>query len=207
MIYPARRRRKRTIGAPAPPPGPPRGPTRNPWHVLAAAVILLLLIVGGVISGMVAAYSRQLPDITRMAEYQPQKATQVYARDGTLLADVYQKDRIWVGIDKIPPVVRDAFIATEDQDFYHHHGIDLRGIVRAALADYRHDAAVQGASTITQQLARALFLNDEKTIARKVEEALLAIQIERYYTKDEILERYLNLIYLGSGAYGVQAAA
>ncbi|TAM86430.1 PBP1A family penicillin-binding protein [bacterium] len=174
---------------------------------LLRTVLVLLLVLGGIMTGMVAAYSRRLPDITRMAEYQPQKATQIYARDGTLLANVYRKDRIWVGIDRIPPVVRDAFIATEDRDFYHHHGIDLRGIVRAALADYRHDSAVQGASTITQQLARALFLNSEKTIARKVEEAVLAVQIERFYTKDEILERYLNLIYLGSGAYGVQAAA
>jgi len=165
------------------------------------------MIGAGIVAGMVAAYSRRLPDITRMAEYQPQKATQIYARDGTLLANVYDKDRIWVSIDKIPPIVREAFIATEDSDFYRHHGVDFRGIVRAALADYRHDSAVQGASTITQQLARALFLNDEKTLTRKIEEALLAIQIERYYTKDEILERYLNLIYLGSGAYGVQAAS
>ena len=187
-------------------PRPPR-PPRNPWRLAFYAALFLALVFGGIVAGMVAAYSRSLPDITRMAEYQPQKATQIYARDGTLLANVYQKDRIWVSIDKIPPIVREAFIATEDQDFYRHHGIDLRGIVRAAITDYRHESAVQGASTITQQLARALFLNDEKTIGRKIEEALLAIQIERFYTKDEILERYLNLIYLGSGAYGVQAAA
>ncbi|TAM57912.1 PBP1A family penicillin-binding protein [bacterium] len=183
-------------------------PARNRgWSLVLRGLLVLLLVLGGLAAGMVAAYSRRLPDITRMAEYQPQRATQIYARDGTLLANVYQKDRVWVSIDRIPAVVRDAFIATEDRDFYRHHGIDVRGIVRAALADYHHDAAVQGASTITQQLARLLFLNDQKTLARKVEEAMLAIQIERFYTKSEILERYLNLIYLGSGAYGVQAAA
>ena len=102
--------------------------------------------------------------------------------------------------------MRDAFIATEDRDFYQHHGVDFGGIARAALADYRHQQ-FQGASTITQQLARRLFLSNEVSISRKIQEALLAIEIERYYTKDEILERYLNLIYFGSGAYGVEAAA
>lgn len=203
MIYPTRKRRKKK---PPFPGRPPRAPG-NGWRILAQILIVAVLVCGGVLAGMIAAYSRRLPDITRLAEYQPQKATQIYARDGTLLANVYQKDRVWVSIDKIPPIVRDAFIATEDRDFYHHHGVDVRGIIRAALADYRHDSAVQGASTITQQLARTLFLNDEKTLGRKIEEALLAMQIERFYTKNEILERYLNLIYLGSGAYGVQAAA
>jgi penicillin-binding protein 1A len=95
-------------------------------------------------------------------------------------------------------LVRNAFIATEDAHFYQHHGVDFGGIARAALADYRHEQ-FQGASTITQQLARGLFLSNEVSISRKIQEALLAIEIERYYTKDEILERYLNLIYFGSG--------
>jgi penicillin-binding protein 1A len=141
-----------------------------------------------------------------MADYQPSVSTRVYARDGQLLANLYRENRIWVPIDKIPLRVRNAFIATEDAHFYQHHGVDFGGIARAAIADLRHEE-FQGASTITQQLARRLFLSNEVSISRKIQEALLAIEIERYYTKDEILERYLNLIYFGSGAYGIQAAA
>jgi penicillin-binding protein 1A len=174
----------------------------------AFGVIVLFgfLLAIGIVAGIVASYSRNLPDINRMADYQPSRATRVYARDGELLANLYRENRTWVSIDKIPVQVRDAFIATEDAHFYQHHGVDFGGIARAAVADLRHQE-FQGASTITQQLARRLFLSDEVSAARKIQEALLAIEIERYYTKDEILERYLNLIYLGAGAYGVDAAA
>jgi penicillin-binding protein 1A len=111
-----------------------------------------------------------------------------------------------VPLSRIPLVVREAVIANEDHNFYYHHGVDFGGIMRAGFADLTHQE-FQGASTITQQLARKLFLNDQVSITRKIQEALLAIEIERYYTKDEILERYLNIVYLGSGAYGVDAAA
>lgn len=173
-----------------------------------AAIVLVFVALGsvGVVAGIVASYSNDLPDINRMADYQPSRSTRVFARDGSLLANLYRQNRTWVTIDKIPVFVRNAFVATEDRNFYHHHGVDLGGIARAAYADWRHER-FQGASTITQQLARALFLSNEVSISRKVQEALLAIEIERYYTKDEILERYLNLIYFGSGAYGVEAAA
>ena len=164
------------------------------------------LIVAGIVAGAIASYARVLPDISRMADYQPSRTTQIFARDGTLLANVYRVNRIWVSIDHIPPLVREAFIATEDRNFYRHHGVDLGGVLRAALADLRHDR-FQGASTITQQLARRLFLNDRVSFARKIEEMVLALEIERHYTKDEILERYLNLIYFGAGAYGIQAAS
>jgi penicillin-binding protein 1A len=170
-------------------------------------VVLFALLLGvGVLAGIVASYSRNLPDINRMADYQPSRSTRVFARDGQQLADLYTENRIWVPISQIPIPVRNAFIATEDQHFYQHHGVDLGGIARAAIADWRHEQ-FQGASTITQQLARRLFLSDEVSYARKIQEILLAIEIERYYTKDEILERYLNIIYFGSGAYGIQAAA
>ena len=155
---------------------------------------------------MVAAYGRNLPDISRMADYQPASTTRIFARDGTQLAAVYKENRVWVPLARIPPLVREAFIANEDHNFYSHHGVDAGGIIRAAFADLTHQQ-IQGASTITQQLARRLFLNDQVSLSRKVQEALLAIEIERYYTKDEILERYLNIIYLGGGAYGVDAAA
>ncbi len=180
---------------------------RKVLRYTAVALLLLVLFLAGSIAGVVAAYSRNLPDISRMADYQPARSTRVYARDGSLLANLYKENRLWLPIDKIPAVVREAFIANEDHNFYKHHGVDFFGIIRAGIADVSHKRIEQGASTITQQLARGLFYTDQQTIARKIQEALLAIEIERYYTKDEILERYLNLIYLGSGAYGVGAAA
>jgi penicillin-binding protein 1A len=169
-------------------------------------LLLLVLFAAGTIAGIVAAYARNLPDISRMADYQPASSTRIFARDGSQIASVYKENRVWVPIARIPPMVRDAFIANEDHNFYYHHGVDFGGIVRAAFADLSHQQ-FQGASTITQQLARRLFLNDQVSLSRKIQEALLAIEIERYYTKDEILERYLNIIYLGAGAYGVDAAA
>ncbi|GAC1537701.1 MAG: penicillin-binding protein 1A [Candidatus Velthaea sp.] len=184
-------------------------PVNRGWLVvrgLAVVVAFGVLLFAGVVAGIVTSYSKDLPDINRMADYQPSRSTRVFARDGSLLANLYKQNRTWVGIDKIPVVVRNAFVATEDRNFYSHHGVDITGIARAAFADWRHER-FQGASTITQQLARALFLSNEVSISRKIQEALLAIEIERYYTKDEILERYLNLIYFGSGAYGIEAAA
>jgi penicillin-binding protein 1A len=176
------------------------------WRGILVALFLLVLFAAGTVAGIVAAYARNLPDISRMADYQPASSTRIFARDGSLLASVYKENRVWVPISRIPPIVREAFIANEDHNFYYHHGVDFGGIVRAAFADVTHQQ-FQGASTITQQLARRLFLTDEVSISRKIQEALLAIEIERFYTKDEILERYLNIIYLGAGAYGVDAAA
>jgi penicillin-binding protein 1A len=176
------------------------------WRGLLVVVLMLVLFGVGAVAGMVASYARNLPDISRMADYQPASSTRIFARDGTLLASVYKENRVWVPIARIPPLVRDAFIANEDHNFYQHHGVDVGSIVRAGFADLTHQE-FQGASTITQQLARRLFLNNEVSISRKIQEALLAIEIERFYTKDEILERYLNIIYLGAGAYGVDAAA
>jgi penicillin-binding protein 1A len=173
---------------------------------LFAAIFVVVLFSAGTVAGLIFTYSRNLPDINKMADFQPSRSTHVYARDGSLLATLYHQNRIWVPISKVPQLVRECFVATEDRNFYRHHGIDFYGIARAAYADYRHDQ-FQGASTITQQLARKLFLSNEVSISRKMQEALLAIEIERYYTKDEILERYLNLMYFGSGAYGVQAAS
>ncbi|GAC1299536.1 MAG: PBP1A family penicillin-binding protein [Vulcanimicrobiaceae bacterium] len=171
-----------------------------------ATIFLVALFAAGTVAGVVYSYSKNLPDINRMADFQPSRSTRVYARNGELLATLYKQNRLFVPIGKIPQRVRNAFIANEDHNFYKHHGVDFAGIARAAIADYRHER-FQGASTITQQLARALFLSNERSISRKIQEALLAFEIERYYTKDEILERYLNLIYFGAGAYGIEAAA
>src|SRR5215469_5985160 len=176
------------------------------WRGVLVALLMIVLFMAGTIAGIVAAYARNLPDISRMADYQPASSTRIFARDGSLLASVYKENRVWVPLTRIPPIVRDAFVANEDHNFYRHHGVDFGGIIRAGFADLTHQE-FQGASTITQQLARRLFLTNQVSISRKVQEALLAIEIERFYTKDEILERYLNIIYLGAGAYGVDAAA
>jgi penicillin-binding protein 1A len=173
---------------------------------LAVLLLFAVLLFVGIVAGIVASYSRNLPDINRMADYQPSRSTRVFARNGLQLANLFRENRTWVPIDQIPVPVRNAFVATEDRHFYQHHGVDFAGIARAALADYQHQH-LQGASTITQQLARRLFLSNEVSAARKIQEALLAMEIERYYTKDEILERYLNLMYFGGGAYGIEAAA
>ncbi len=187
-------------------PGPKRAKQAAIVRGVLVALLMVVLFAAGTIAGIVAAYARNLPDIGRMADYQPASSTRIFARDGSPLASVYKENRVWVPIARIPPLVRDAFIANEDHNFYSHHGVDFGGIVRAGYADLTHQE-FQGASTITQQLARRLFLTNEVSISRKVQEALLAMEIERFYTKDEILERYLNIIYLGAGAYGVNAAA
>jgi penicillin-binding protein 1A len=174
--------------------------------VFAILVLFAILLFVGIVAGIVASYSRNLPDINRMADYQPSRSTRVFARNGIQLANLFRENRTWVTIDRIPVPVRNAFIATEDRHFYQHHGVDFAGIARAAIADSRHQR-LQGASTITQQLARRLFLSNEVSAARKIQEALLAMEIERSYTKDEILERYLNIMYFGAGAYGIEAAA
>ncbi|MGA9272728.1 MAG: transglycosylase domain-containing protein, partial [Candidatus Cybelea sp.] len=151
------------------------------WRGVGIALLMLALFAVGSVAGMVASYARNLPDISRMADYQPASSTRIFARDGTLLASVYKENRVWVPISRVPAIVRDAFVANEDHNFYNHHGVDLGSIVRAAFADLTHQE-FQGASTITQQLARRLFLNDQVSLSRKVQEALLAIEIERYYT-------------------------
>ncbi|HXW77510.1 MAG TPA: PBP1A family penicillin-binding protein, partial [Candidatus Eremiobacteraceae bacterium] len=156
---------------------------------------------------IVGVYGRDLPDISALSDVEPGGTTRILAADGTLLARLYDRNRVYVPITQIPSVMREAIIASEDERFYSHSGVDLRGIARAAIANLQHKEIEQGASTITQQLARNLFLNSRQSLSRKIQEALLAIEIERYYTKDEILERYLNLVYFGAGAYGVQAAS
>jgi penicillin-binding protein 1A len=172
--------------------------------LLAAALLLVTALAVMFVAGT---YGQNLPDVSRLSVIEPTAPTVILARDGTKLARLYNKFDVYVPITDIPRVMREAVIATEDERFYSHHGIDVRGILRAALANYEHEEITQGASTITQQLARRLFLNDQRTMRRKIQEALLAIEIERDYSKDEILERYLNLVYFGAGAYGVEAAA
>ena len=170
-------------------------------------ILILAAIVCGAATGFFLFMIRDLPQIRSLETYQPPAITRIYSADNVLLAELYREKRDPVRLEKIPDDLKRAIITAEDRQFYEHGGIDLKGILRAIVQNVRAGGFVQGASTITQQLAKTLFLSPEKTLTRKIKEALLAIQLERRYTKDEILERYLNQIYLGSGAYGVESAA
>lgn len=159
------------------------------------------------IYGMYKYVEGELPDVATMKDIRLQIPMQVYSADNELIAQYGEKRRIPLPLSEIPPLMVKAFIATEDSRFYEHHGIDPIGIFRAVSVMASSGHASQGASTITQQLARNFYLSPEKTLMRKVKEAFLAIRIEQIFTKDEIMELYLNKIYLGNRAYGVGAAA
>ena len=170
-------------------------------------ILILAAIVCGAATGFFLFMIQDLPQIRSLETYQPPAITRIFSADNVLLAELYREKRDPVRLGKIPDDLKQAIITAEDRQFYEHGGIDLKGILRAIVQNVRAGGFVQGASTITQQLAKTLFLSPEKTLTRKIKEALLAIQLERRYTKDEILERYLNQIYLGSGGYGVESAA
>jgi penicillin-binding protein 1A len=175
------------------------------------AICLLLAVVGGA-GGWMAwqHFAADLPDVDGLRNYQPPVMSRVFAGDGRLLAELATERRIFVPISAIPPIVRQAFVSAEDQNFYTHHGVDPLAIARAAVFDLAHMGDGRrpiGASTITQQVAKNMLLGNQMTLGRKAKEAILAIRIEQVLTKDRILELYLNEIYLGLGSYGVAAAA
>jgi penicillin-binding protein 1A len=176
---------------------------RWPYVVLGAGLVLAL------ISGASLGYFLRfdLPDVRALEDYNPPVMSKVLASDGTEVATFAEERRILIEYHDIPESFRQALIATEDADFYDHTGIDVKGIVRAAWSDLRRLRLEQGASTLTQQLARNLFLHRRKTIRRKLQEAVLALEIERQYTKEEILRFYCNQIYMGHGRYGLEAAS
>ncbi len=183
-------------------------PKRRWLRRIAAGVGLFVVVTGGVAGWIVyREVSANLPPVDKLLQYQLPVATRVYAADGTLLGEFYTQKRYLVPIAKIPDVVREAFISAEDSNFYRHKGVDVLGIARAALANFTAGTVVQGGSTITQQVVKSLLLSPEKSYERKLKEILLSLRLERQLTKDEILYLYLNLIYLGNGAYGVGAAA
>ncbi|WP_312241984.1 peptidoglycan glycosyltransferase/peptidoglycan DD-transpeptidase MrcA [Pantoea sp.] len=175
-------------------------------YLLILAVCCILLGAGSVY-GLYKYIEPQLPDVNTLKDVRLQTPMQVYSADGELIAQYGEKRRVPLTLQQMPPELIKAFIATEDSRFYEHHGVDPMGIFRAASVALISGHASQGASTITQQLARNFFLSPERTLMRKIKEAFLAIRIEQLLTKDEILELYLNKIYLGYRAYGVGAAA
>jgi penicillin-binding protein 1A len=177
---------------------------------LFAAGSLVFLVAVGAVSGLLYHFSKDLPDYSQLQDYEPPVMTRVHAADGELLAEYAKERRLYLPIQAVPKLVINAFISAEDKNFYEHAGIDFNGIARAGwlyLQNLGTNRRPQGASTITQQVAKNFLLTNEVSFTRKIKEALLALKIERTYTKDKILELYLNEIYLGFGAYGVAAAA
>ncbi|MDE1484240.1 peptidoglycan glycosyltransferase/peptidoglycan DD-transpeptidase MrcA [Xenorhabdus bovienii] len=170
-------------------------------------VVVCILLGTASIFGLYKYIEPQLPDVATLKDVRLQTQMQVYSADGELMAQYGEKRRLPLTLSEMPPLMVKAFIATEDSRFYEHHGVDPIGVIRAVSVMMTSGHASQGASTITQQLARNFFLSREKTLIRKAKEAFLAIKIEQLLTKDEILELYLNKIYLGNRAYGVGAAA
>ena len=174
-----------------------------------AGILGLILVVGGFFSLVVilAVNSRDLPDIERIEAFKPPQATTLYDRMGKVIYQFYEERREYVPLSRISPNVQKAFIALEDKRFYKHWGVDLKRTFKAMLVNLLSMRVRQGGSTITQQLARNMFLTHKRTLNRKVKELALALKLEATFTKDEILERYLNQIYFGEGVYGVQSAA
>jgi penicillin-binding protein 1A len=177
--------------------------------LFAAGTILFIVGVAGT-AGLLWHFSKDLPDYSQLQDYEPPVMTRVHAADGSLLAEYAKERRLYLPIQAIPRLVTNAFVAAEDKNFYQHPGIDVQGIMRAGLLyveNYGRGGHPQGASTITQQVAKNFLLTNQVSFERKIKEALLALRIERTYSKQKILELYLNEIYLGFGAYGVAAAS
>jgi penicillin-binding protein 1A len=177
--------------------------------VFATGTVVFLVCVG-VAAGLLWHFSKDLPDYSQLQDYEPPVMTRVHAADGSLLAEYATQRRLYIPIQAVPRMVKNAFIAAEDKSFYEHNGLDFGSILRAGIVfvqNYGTGRRPQGASTITQQVAKNFLLGNEVSIQRKIKEALLALKIERTYSKEKILELYVNEIYLGLGAYGVAAAS
>jgi penicillin-binding protein 1A len=183
------------------------------WYMTLAlfsiGMLGLIASIGGAVYA-ISYYGKDLPDYTQLKDYSPPVVTRVYAGDGRLMAEFAQEKRVFVPIESVPPLVKQAFIAAEDKNFYKHDGVDYLAILRAAISNVKKMGSgkrPEGASTITQQVAKNFLLTNEVSYKRKIREAILAFRMERAMSKDRLLELYLNEIYLGRGAYGVAAAS
>ncbi|HEV2177437.1 MAG TPA: PBP1A family penicillin-binding protein [Terriglobia bacterium] len=181
--------------------------SRRIFGQLVFAALLLLFAGGGALAGLLLVYSSGLPKVAELEDYRPDVMTELYADDGSELASFALEHRVIVSYDQIPPVLKDAILSIEDRHFESHAGVDVVRIVRAGVTDLWRWRKAQGASTLTQQLSRKLFLTSEKSFRRKIEEILLAIQIERRFTKPQIFTMYVNQMDLGHGNFGFEAAA
>ena len=174
---------------------------------LGLGIALVLALAAGLVAWILRDALSDLPDVAALRAYRPPVVTTLWSRDGVLMAELAEERRKVVPVSAVPLPVVHAFLAAEDSQFFAHEGLDWKGILRAAWANVREGRVVQGGSTITQQVAKSLLLSPERSYRRKIREAILALRIERNLTKDEILHLYLNQIYLGHGAYGVESAA
>ncbi|HLH11030.1 MAG TPA: penicillin-binding protein 1A [Methylovirgula sp.] len=174
--------------------------------IFASCAIVFVVVAAGA-GALVWKFEQDLPDYTQLKNYEPPVMTRVHAADGSVLAEYAKERRLYLPSSAIPPLVKEAFISAEDKNFYSHAGVDFEGVARAALIFVEGGHHMQGASTITQQVAKNFFLSSERSMTRKIREALLSFRIEATYSKEKILELYLNEIYLGLGNYGVAAAA
>lgn len=187
-------------------PPPPRR-SWSWWQISLLGLGVAVLIGGLTVGGLLWHFSKDLPALEQLGTYQPSLVTQVYSIDQRLIGQFFIERRILTPVAEIPERLRRAVIAVEDVRFFEHPGLDYIGMLRAAWTNVRRGGKVEGASTITQQLARSLFLSSERTFDRKVRELILAYKMELVLTKEQILELYLNQIYFGQGAYGVASAA
>jgi len=182
-----------------------------PRRKLVSRVLLGLLVLAaalvGATAGLLLVYSTDLPQVDELEHYRPSSITQLYDGQGHIIGSFALQRRVVATYDDYPPVLRDALISIEDKDFYRHWGINVWRIMGAAYRDIESGGKVQGASTLTMQLARNLFLSPDRSFHRKIQEALLAIQIERKFTKSQIFTLYANQIFLGHGAYGFESAS
>jgi penicillin-binding protein 1A len=192
---------------PEQPPRPPKRRLRR-WVVIPLLTFLFLGLAGG--AALVGGYlyiSQDLPRISTLKDYRPAIISTVYDENRRIIAEFFRERRVVVGLAEVPPLLVKAFVAAEDSRFYHHQGVDPFSILRAALKNLEAGSIKQGGSTITQQVTRSFLLTPERSYIRKIKEVILSYRIEKDFPKDEILFLYLNQIYLGHGAYGVQAAA
>ena len=199
-----------------PPPAEPKKKRRRKSLLLTflgwsfGLFVIAFVAASAGIGWLLFAASKDLPDYESLARYEPPVMTRIHAHDGSLIAEYARERRIFVPINTVPKRVIAAFLSAEDARFYEHGGIDIQGVARAAIkyleTKVTGRGGIQGASTITQQVAKNFLLTSDRTFDRKIKEAILAIRIERAFSKDKILELYLNEIYLGIGAYGVAAA-
>jgi penicillin-binding protein 1A len=176
-------------------------------QLIIILTILFFAIGLGTTIGVGTWIIKESPDVSDYGQWKTNESTIIYASNNEPLTKLYQENRIYANLDQIPTSLQNAVISIEDARFQQHHGLDFKGILRAIWVDLKHMAKVEGASTITQQLAKNTLLTHEKLFSRKLQEMYIALQFERMYTKDEILEFYLNEIFLGHSAYGVQSAA
>src|SRR5262245_46360532 len=191
-----------------------KGPTRpsRSWGRRVTLIFIVVLVGSLATAGAAALWAftvlaHSLPSVAELEKFDPSEGTRVYDENDELITELHVERRLFVPLEQIPKPLRDAVIATEDARFYSHHGVDPTGIARAIYQNFRRGRIVEGGSTITQQLAKVLFLTPDKSLERKLKEAVLALTLERRYSKDRILELYLNQIYFGQGAFGVEAAA